>query len=308
MRNSFVKALCEIAEYDENIYLIAGDLGYGVLTSFWEKYPERFINAGISEQNMSSVAAGMALDGNTVFTYSIANFPTIRCLEQIRNDIAYHEANVKIIAVGAGFAYGSAGMSHHATEDIAILRALPNMKVFSPADPIETAQITKLISKIKDPCYLRLGKGGEKALHSSDVNIEIGKAYQIRQGREVAILSTGAITEEALEASEILDKCGIGCSVYSFPTIKPIDIKCIIDASINHQYIFTLEEHNIVGGFGSAVMEVLAELPQHTPVIRFGLNDEYCSIVGDQKYLRDCFNISSTKIANRIKKVVYCDK
>ena len=159
MRDTFVKTLLEIAKKDKNVYIVTGDLGFGVLRPFWEELPDQIINAGIAEQNMTTVAAGMALEGKTVFTYSIGNFPTIRCLEQIRNDCAYHHANVKIVCVGGGFVYGSLGMSHHATEDIALLRALPDVTVVCPGDLVEAEEATKAIANYPGTCYLRLGRG-----------------------------------------------------------------------------------------------------------------------------------------------------
>ena len=182
MRDTFVKTLCSICETDKDIELITGDLGFGVLKPFFEQFPDQFTNAGIAEQNMTSVAAGMALEGKTVFTYSIGNFPTLRCLEQIRNDCAYHNANVKIVCVGGGFVYGSLGMSHHATEDISVMRSIPNVAVFCPSDALEAAAVTKAIAKYPGTCYLRLGRGGEKPIHKALENYEIGKAIPVKEG------------------------------------------------------------------------------------------------------------------------------
>lgn len=303
MRNTFVKALCKLAGSNENIFLITGDLGYGALNPFWESFPGRFINAGISEQNMTSVAAGMALEGKQVYTYSIANFPTLRCLEQIRNDIAYHNADVKIVSVGAGFAYGSAGMSHHATEDLSIMRALPNIVVFSPADPLEVVEIVEAASKMKGPCYIRLGKGGESPLHDSVENFQIGKAIRICEGEEVCIFATGAITVEAKIATERLNEQGISTSLYSFPTIKPIDIDLIEECSKKYKLMVTVEENNITGGFGSAVAEVKSQLiGTNASQIMIGINDMYSSIVGDQKYLREYYGVDSVSIEASILK------
>ena len=160
MRNTFVRTLIELAKKDKNIELITGDLGFGVLKPFWEQCPDQFTNAGIAEQNMTTVAAGMALEGKTVFTYSIGNFPTLRCLEQIRNDCAYHNVNVKVVCIGGGFVYGSLGMSHQATEDLAIMRALPDVVVMAPGDLVEAEECTKAIAAYDGTCYLRLGRGG----------------------------------------------------------------------------------------------------------------------------------------------------
>ena len=196
MRDTFVRTLIEIAKKNKNIELITGDLGFGVLKPYYEELPDQFLNAGIAEQNMTSVAAGMALEGKTVFTYSIGNFPTLRCLEQIRNDCAYHDANVKIVCVGGGFVYGSLGMSHHATEDIAAMRALPGVTVLCPGDLVEAEEATKAMASYPGTCYLRLGRGGEKRIHDKIEGFEIGKAIKVNDGEKVAIFSTGAIFEE----------------------------------------------------------------------------------------------------------------
>ena len=305
MRDTFVKTLIDIAKDNKDIELVTGDLGFGVLKPYWEQIPDQFTNAGIAEQNMTSMAAGMALEGKIVFTYSIGNFPTIRCLEQIRNDCAYHEANVKIVCVGGGFVYGSLGMSHHATEDLALLRALPNVVVMAPGDLVEAECATRAIANYPGTCYLRLGRGGEKRIHDKIENFQIGKAIKIQDGEKVAIFSTGAIFEEVKEAAEILKDKGINPSIYTFPTVKPIDKEVIEYCGENFDYIVTVEEHNIVGGFGSAVSEVLSELKNKKAVlVRIGLNDTYSSIVGSQKYLRDQYGMSANKISQKIWDVV----
>ena len=268
MRDTFVKTLIELAKKDKSIELITGDLGFGVLKPFWEQCPDQFTNAGIAEQNMTSVAAGMALNGKNVFTYSIGNFPTLRCLEQIRNDCAYHDANVKVVCIGGGFVYGSLGMSHQATEDLAILRALPNVIVMAPADLVEAEECTKALAGYKGTAYLRLGRGGEKRIHEKIDNFEIGKAIEVHNGKKIAIFSTGAIFEEVTIAYDILKKDGFDPAVYTFPTVKPIDSNLIERIAKDFDLIVTCEEHNIVGGFGSAVSEVVAELPKRKAVLR----------------------------------------
>src|ERR1700674_158007 len=174
MRAAFFRALMDVASNDQRITLIVGDLGFGVVEPFAKQFPAQFLNAGVAEQNMTGVAAGMALMGRVVFTYSIANFPTLRCLEQIRNDVCYHRANVKIVALGGGFAYGALGMTHHATEDLAILRALPEMTVIAPGDPIETVHATRAIASTPGPVYLRLGRAGEAAIHTGPLEFQLG--------------------------------------------------------------------------------------------------------------------------------------
>lgn len=300
MRDTFVKVLVELAKNNKNIELVTGDLGFGVLKPFWEQCPDQFTNVGIAEQNMTSVAAGMALSGKTVFTYSIGNFPTLRCLEQIRNDCAYHNANVKIVCVGGGFAYGSLGMSHQATEDIAILRALPNVSVFAPGDKVELEEITKAIINYPGTCYLRLGRGGEKRIHERIQDFQIGKAIKVKDGVKIAIFSTGAIFDEVLNAYDILKEHNIEPIIYTFPSIKPIDDVVIKECAKKCKYIVTCEEHNIIGGFGSAVAEVLAEIETDAKLIRIGLNDEYSTEVGNQKYLRKIYSIDGESIAKKI--------
>lgn len=300
MRDTFVKTLIELAKQNPSIELITGDLGFGVLKPYWEECPDQFTNAGIAEQNMTSVAAGMALEGKTVFTYSIGNFPTLRCLEQIRNDCAYHNANVKIVCVGGGFVYGSLGMSHHATEDIAIMRALPNVAVICPADLVEAEEATKAIASYPGTVYLRLGRGGEKRIHKSIPNFAIGKAIKVCDGHSVAIFSTGAIFEEVNATLAILRDHGIKPAVYTFPTVKPIDRNVIMQCASTFDMIVTCEEHNVVGGFGSAVAEVLAENPSKAQLVKIGIPDIFCKIVGNQQFLRQQLEIDSQNIANVI--------
>lgn len=304
MRDTFVKTLIEIAKDDKNIELITGDLGFGVLKPYWEQCPNQFTNAGIAEQNMTGLAAGMALEGKTVFTYSIGNFPTLRCLEQIRNDCAYHKANVKIVCVGGGFAYGSLGMSHHATEDIAILRALPDVAVVCPGDLVEAEEATKAIAKYPGTVYLRLGRGGEKRIHDRIDNFQIGQAIKVHDGKRVAIFSTGAIFEEIEIAEAILKEHDITPIVYTFPTVKPIDRLVIEKIAGEVELITTCEEHNIIGGFGSAVAEILAEKHNNATLLRIGLHDIYSAKVGSQKYLREQYGIDGLAIAKQILNVL----
>ena len=308
MRDTFVKTLIELAKKNKDIELITGDLGFGVLKPYWETLPDQFTDAGIAEQNMTTVAAGMALEGKTVFTYSIGNFPTLRCLEQIRNDCTYHNADVKIVCVGGGLVYGSLGMSHHATEDLAIMRALPDIVVMAPGDLVEAAEATKAIAEYKGTCYLRLGRGGERRIHDSVSDFRIGKAIQIADKRKkkgensvnIAVFSTGAILDEVCDACVMLEEKEIGVLQYSFPTVKPIDRDVIMECTKAVDAVFTVEEHNITGGFGSAVAEVMAETGSGVPLYRMGLNDEYCTKVGSQQYLRNEYGISAKKIVEYI--------
>ena len=306
MRDTFVKTLVELAKEDKNIELITGDLGFGVLKPYWETVPDQFTNAGIAEQNMTTVAAGMALEGKTVFTYSIGNFPTLRCLEQIRNDCAYHNANVKVVCIGGGFVYGSLGMSHQATEDLAILRALPDVVVMAPADLVEAEECTKALAAYPGTAYLRLGRGGEKRIHDHIDNFQIGKAIKVRDGKKIAIFSTGAIFEEVNAAYNVLVEKGYDPAVYTFQTVKPIDTEVIKECAKEFDVVVTCEEHNIVGGFGSAVAEVMAEMKEKKAyLLRIGLNDEYSIKVGNQNYLRQQYGMDSASIVKKIEETIH---
>ena len=300
MRNAFIQTILNCARQDPDIELITGDLGFGVLKPFWESLPDQFLDVGIAEQNMTSIAAGMALEGKTVFTYSIGNFSTLRCIEQIRNDCAYHNANVKIVCVGGGFVYGSLGMSHHATEDLAIMRALPNIHVFAPADAKEASEVAKAAIDIQGTCYIRLGRGGEPQIHREDYNFQVGKAIPAKLGTDIAIFCTGDIYEEVAKAVTILTQTGLNPTVYTFPTVSPLDAACIETCAKNHALIVTVEEHNLCGGFGSAVAEAMAPFPCCPPLLRLGIPNTYCSEVGDQKHLRRVYGLDGESIAQRI--------
>lgn len=301
MRDAFVNTLIDLAKRDRNIELLTGDLGFGVLRPFWEQLPDQFTNVGIAEQNMAAMAAGMAMEGKTVFTYSIGNFPTMRCLEQIRNDCAYHKANVKIVCIGGGFAYGPLGMSHQATEDLAVMRALPDVVVMAPGDAPEAEAAARAVTGHQGTCYLRLGRGGEKRIHDRIGHFRIGEALKVKDGDKIALFSTGAIYEEVQCAHDLLVEQGYHPAVYTFPTVKPIDAETIQECAGRFDLIVTCEEHNIIGGFGSAVAEVMAEMGRKkASLLRIGLRDVYCTEVGSQRYLRERYGLDGKSIAEKI--------
>ena len=300
MRDAFTRALMREAAKDPKLTLVTGDLGFGVLKPFWETYPDQFVNAGIAEQGMTGLAAGLAMTGRTVLTYSIGNFPTLRCIEQIRNDCAYHNANVKVVCVGGGYVYGSLGMSHHATEDMAILRALPGVTVFTPGDPHEVEAIVPVMLNTPGTCYLRLGRGGEPYLHAGPIEgYTAPKALTLREGKDVALLSAGGILTQTVGAAKLLEAQGVSAEVVSFPCLKPIDREKLIELSQRFKHIVTVEEHSIVGGFGSAVCEVVAEEGANCRVHRIGMEDVYSTIVGTQDYLRGEYQMDAKAICER---------
>lgn len=306
MRTAFIETLFELARADERITLVVGDVGFGVVTPFMEQLPKQFVNAGVAEQNMTGLAVGMAFTGKVVFTYSIANFPVLRCLEQVRNDICYHNVNVKIVCVGGGMAYGSLGISHHATEDIAIMRTLPNMLVVAPGDPIETALATRAIVVHEGPCYLRLGRAGEANVHnSSDIEFRLGKAITVQDGSELTLIATGGLLRNAVEAGRRLAERGIRARVVSMHTVKPLDVEAVLKAARETGAIFTLEEHTMVGGLGSAVAEALMEATERPIAFkRIGLRDIFSAKVGDQEYLRSQYGLDVAGILSTVEAVL----
>jgi transketolase len=302
MRSAFFRALTALSENDERVHLIVGDLGFGVVENFAQRFPNRFVNVGVAEQNMTGIAAGMALSGKIVFTYSIANFPILRCLEQVRNDVCYHNANVKIVAVGGGLSYGSLGSTHHATEDLAIMRSLPRMVVVAPGDPIEAEAATEAVAAHPGPCYLRLGRAGEAKIHRGGINFRLGKAIQVRDGKDLTLISTGGLLETAVQVAESLHHTGIQTRVLSMHTVKPLDSDAILTAARETGAVFTLEEHSVIGGLGGAVAEFLAETSEGSIVFkRFGLPSAFSSVTGTQEYLRAQHGLSVESLAAAIR-------
>jgi transketolase len=289
MRNKFINKLCDLAITNKNLFLLCGDIGYSVLEPFKEKFPDRFLNVGVAEQNMTQVAAGLAKEGYNVFTYSLGNFPTLRCMEQIRNDVCYHKLNVKIISVGSGYAYGSLGFSHHTTEDIAMLRSLPNMIVSSPGDPIEAEAVANFMVKRKGPGYIRLNKSGEKLVHSLDIKIKPGNFVEIIKGKKIAVLSTGSILYQNFQE---IKKFKLKWGLFSSPFIGNYNKESLINLTKTYDTLVTVEEHQLNGGFGSSIIEDFNELfvknviKRFPKIIRIGIKNNFISYGGSQEFLR----------------------
>jgi len=302
MRNTFIKVLVERAEKDERIFVITPDLGFSVLEDFEQRFPERFLNVGISEANAISIASGLALSGKIVYVYSIIPFVTMRPFEQVRVDVAYMKTNVRLVGVGAGLTYGAAGATHHAIEDMAIMRALPNMTVLSPSDPYEVEHLVKESFDYKGPIYFRLAKKGESVISNTKEEIKIGKFNRIKiyKESEIAILFTGNIGDLAININEKLKYLGYKSDLISVHSIKPFDENSLKELIKNKKYLFTLEEHNIIGGLGSAVAEYIAESKINPIFKRFGINDKYSHFVGDQKFIRKKFLLTGEYIVKQI--------
>lgn len=299
MRSEFIRSLCESSEGDPSTFLVVGDLGYGVIEPFAERFPDRFLNAGVAEQSMVGVAAGLASQGHTVFVYSIANFPTLRALEQIRNDVAYHRLPVVIVSIGAGLSYGTLGYSHHAVEDLSIMRAIPNISAYSPGDGFEVAASLKDIMRNKTPAYLRLGKGGEPALLEGEpAGITFGNPVTLGTG-DTLVLSTGSIGFQVKEAVQSLpsDLRNL-ISHYSIPSISSLDLKRLeIDGATR---IAVVEEHSLRGGFGSFVLEELNRLGRNIPTLLLGILDTQSQVVGSHNYLRRHHGLDSVSLAGAL--------
>lgn len=300
MRSAFFNALLEAAGDDPRINLVTADLGFGVVEAFAKRFPDRFLNVGVAEQNMTGIAAGLAMSGKTVFTYSIANFPTLRCLEQIRNDVCYHEANVKIVTVGGGMSYGPVGASHHATEDFAIMCSLANMLVIAPGDHWEVAEATRALVGIPGPAYLRLDKSAAPPTHDVGETFHVGKIRMVREGWDVTLAATGGILGETLSAANILAAAGVSCRVLSVHTVRPLDQPTLESAARETGGIVTIEEHSLHGGLGGAVAQVLLEAGAAPGFfLPLGLRT-FSAIVGSQNYLRKVYGLDAGSIADAV--------
>ncbi|MEX0691087.1 MAG: transketolase C-terminal domain-containing protein [Gemmatimonadales bacterium] len=296
MRDAFVRALETEAEHDARIMLITGDLGFGVLDGYAERRPSQFLNAGVAEQNMTGVATGLAMAGRVVFTYSIGNFPILRCLEQIRNDAAYHDANVNVVSIGAGFSYGVLGMSHHATEDLAIMRALPGIVIASPADPWEMDRLVPWLAGRAGTTYLRLDKSSAGLPADPDYHPE--RTRTVRAGDAATLVGTGGVLGEVMSAADLLAADGVEARVLAVTTLRPFDAGPVLSAARETPALLTVEEHVSHGGLGGLVAETLLEAGAAPRVFRrLGIPDTQVGIVGGQEYLRAACGLDAAGIA-----------
>jgi transketolase len=290
-----------MAKKDSRIILITGDLGFGVLDDFANKLPNQYVNAGVTEQSMMSVAAGLASQGFRPFVYSIANFPIFRCFEQIRNDVSYMENPVTIVAVGAGLSYGNLGYSHHAIEDIAAIRSLSNFEIYSPCDSKEVEISLDLIMESHMPSYLRLGKGGEKVISDQTLsNLNLKQGIVNSQG---AIVFTGSIGSRVLQAKKILELKGLSPQIISCNSLSNNSIQELI-AIIGDFPIMVVEEHSNVGGLGSWIIEIAQEMELNLNVKRIDLRNHLKSKLGDQSFLLDEAGITAENIALKFLQLV----
>lgn len=299
MRTAFINELIQQARVRPDIFLVVGDLGFSVVEPFAEEFPGRFLNAGVAEQNMTGVAAGLASEGYHVFTYSIANFSTLRCLEQIRNDVAYHRLPVTVVSVGAGFSYGNLGYSHHAVQDIGIMRTLPEMAILSPADPGETRECVQWLAASPCPSYLRLGKAGEPELHQTR-GLTQGPLKILEGNGDYAVVATGSILKVALDAARKLAERGISISVFSCPWVQPVTTDFFKPLTYFRRLV-VVEEHLAAGGLASLLREHLANGPD---ILSLSPSASVLNQVGSQEFLRHQAGIDAEAVMATIRRIL----
>jgi transketolase len=312
MRNAFAKEITALASENERIILLSGDIGNQLFDNYKARFPERFFNCGVAEANMISMAAGMALCGMRPVAYTITPFITTRCLEQIRVDLCYHNVPVILVGTGSGLSYASLGSTHHSCEDIALLRVLPHMTVICPGDAWEVRHAVRTALKQEGPVYIRIGKKGEPLVHEQNTDntstpeFVIGKGIIVRPGDDVCLLSTGNMLPVVIQASEELEQKSVSTQVISFHTVKPLDETLLTEVFSKFAVVVTIEEHSLLGGFGSSVAEWLADqLSQEdhhkykTHLCRIGTADTFLHEAGEQDHAREYFGLTSHAIAKK---------
>lgn len=302
MRDEYIKTLYELAKKDSRILALVADNGAVVYDKYRQELPGQFFNFGISEANMVSVAAGLASCGKIPFAYTISCFITMRAFEQVRNDVCLQKMNVKLVGIGAGFVYSNLGPTHHATKDIALMRVLPNMTVFSPCDSLETRKATLAASRIDGPVYMRLATGKTPDIYKEDYEFVVGRGVTLREGQDISIIATGTIIDEVLQATDELEGVDISVRVINIHTIKPIDEEIILKAACETGAILTVEEHSILGGLGSAVCEVLSENNNgQVKFKRLGLKGVFAEGYGSYQDMKEMNSLSKKDIIRETK-------
>lgn len=303
MRSAFAQELTDLAASDERVILLIGDIGNHMFDDYQQKFPLRFINCGIAEANMVSMAAGLAICGMRPFIYTFTAFDTARCFEQIRVDLCYQNLPVVILGLGGGLTYAPLGPTHYICEDIAIMRTLPNMTVLCPGDAVEVRCSIREAMKQNGPVYIRIGKKNEPVVHKLTPDFQIGKAISFKSGNDVCIITTGTILPNALKACESLKVRNISAQVVHFHTVKPLDITSLSAVFSQFDLVVTLEEHSIIGGLGSAVAEWYVDNSERkVKLLRLGTRDEFLYTTIRQNEARDLYGLSPEKISDAIEK------
>lgn len=298
MRSTFIRTMSRLAREDPKVMLVIGDTGFSVMEPFEAEFGSRFVNVGIAEQNFVSFAAGLAAAGMKPFAYNVVSFMTLRSAEQIMLDVCYQENPVILVGVGGGFAYGTAGPTHHALQDIAMMRAFPGIDVYCPADPAEMEAVMLTAYRKQRPAYIRIGRSVDAPIHQGKVTAPVDKALPLSHGEDIAILACGTILREAVQVQKLLEEQGCSVTLYSVPGVQPLDEETVLACAAGHQAVFTMEEHGITGGLGSAVADLLMERGQYPAVFhRYGVPDSFAMLTGSRDYQLDYFGLSSQKAA-----------
>lgn len=297
------KRIVDEAKHDPRIWLMTADVAKSTgVDAFIKEFPDRFVNVGIAEQTMVGMAAGLATCGKIPFVAAFAAMLSLRACEQIRTDLAYPNLNVKVFATHSGLAMGAGGATHQTTEDLAILRSMANMTVVVPCDMYEAEKVISAIIHRPGPAYIRLRRGIDPIVHQEDFDLEIGKSIQLRGGNHITMISCGRLLSECLIAAQILSQRGIQARLIDMHTVKPIDADAVERAARDTEAVFTVEDHNTLGGLGGAVAEVMSEFGNVAPLYRFGLQDVYAGI-GPEEGLLDKHGLSAPKIAEKISSI-----
>ena len=296
MRNTFINSVIETCNNRDDIFILSGDAGLGVFDSYQVDFPDRFLNMGVAEQNMAGFAAGLAMAGFKPYMYNIIPFILYRCYEQVRNDICYQRLPVVLVGIGSGVTYAPAGMTHYSVEDIGLVQTLPNLKVFSPIDPVEARLVAQYSLDADSPVYVRLAKRGEPRIHK-DENIDITRPQEIRAGEDVAIVFHGSISVEVLKAGELLGEQRIYPRLISIPMIQPLDIDRLNEMLSDVKYVVSVEEHFVGSGLGSILSKAYAKMLPPWRLLTLGIRDGFVHEIKDTEGMRDYFGISAEKIA-----------
>ncbi len=307
MRNAFAQEITDLAAQDERLVLCMADIGNRLFNTFRDRYPKRFLNCGVAEANMISMAAGLASEGFRPFCYTITPFVTARCLEQIRIDVCYHQMPVTIVGTGSGLSYASLGATHHSCDDMALLRAMPEMNVLAPGDALEVRASLRAALAQDQPAYVRIGKKGEPVVHEQVPALEMGRWLQLREGTEVVLLSTGNMLPSVLEVADHLKVHeGLSAAVWSCASVKPLDVGRLTQCFQDYPLVVTIEEHSLIGGFGAAVAEwrVDQDLPEAGRLLRLGTQDRFLHETHEQESAREAYGISVSQMIERISQAV----
>lgn len=305
MKIAFIHTLTDLMRKHDDIVVLTADMGYSVFEGLQKEFPKRFFNTGVTEQSTMGMAAGLALSGYTVFVYAQAIFLTMRCLEQVRLDVAYNHANVKLIGTAGGFWLNQLGESHFALEDIGAMRLLPGMTILTPGDPYEAAWATRKAYDTRGPVYMRLAKPDRQFIHKKPVTAAIGNLIQIARGQQGVLLVSGTLLSAAGQVRQKLLEDGISIAIYSVPTIKPMNRKSLGRIMKQYPYVFTLEEHSVIGGLGAAVSDYITDNGLHKVTLtRFGVPDAFIHVTGSREYLLERSGLSPVKLAKRTRSVM----